>query len=229
MPEPSPSSPDHREWAYGIGKRRAESAMLALRAYGVRSVVLRPPVLIGEGDTSLRLWAYLERLVDGGPLLLPDGGASPLRFLHPGDVGRVILGFVESGLPGGPVYNLAQPDLVTLRSIIEAIAAAAGITPRLVDVPLGEIEGSGIARVFSPYSGPWVSVLDPERARSEWGFVGTPMADYLPAVVRWHLANRPTSSHAGYRHRARERELAEAVRAGTREARPVRRARGNVP
>jgi nucleoside-diphosphate-sugar epimerase len=229
MPEPPPTTPDHREWTYGIGKRRAESAMIALRAYGVRSVILRLPVLIGEGDTSLRLWSCLERLMDGGPILLPDGGATPLRFLHPGDVGRVIARFAESGLPHGPVYNLAQPDLVTLRSTIEGISAAAGITPRMVDVPLDEIERSGIARAFSPYSGPWVSVLDPARAEAEWAFEGTPMTEYLPAVVRWHLENRPTSSHAGYRHRPRERKLAESVRAGIREVQPVRRAGGNAP
>lgn len=211
--EPQAATADHREWSYGIGKRRAEGALLALRAYGVRAAILRLPVLVGEGDTSLRLWAYLERLLDGGPLLVPDGGSNPLRFLHPVDVGNTLVRFAERGLPRGPVYNLAQPEVVTLRSTVEAIAAAAGVVPRVVEIAHSEIERAGIARSFSPYSGPWVSVLDPQRAEDEWGFHGTPMSEYLPAVVKWNLEHRPRSSHAGYSQRAREIVLAESASA----------------
>lgn len=208
-PEPPHGTADHREWSYGTGKRRAEGALLALRvSHGVRGVVLRLPVLMGEGDTSLRLWAYLERILDGGSILLPEGGVSPLRFLHAGDVGHAVVEWAEKGLAPSPIYNLAQPDITTLRATIEMIAAAAGRSPRLVDAPMRELEREGLERSFSPYSGPWVSVLDPARASVEWGFTGTAMERYLPTVVRWHLENRPSGSHSGYLDRALEIDLA---------------------
>ena len=82
-PEPSADSPDHAEWSYGVGKRRAEGVLRVLRAsHGVRATILRLPIVQGEGDGSLRLWAYLERLLDGGPMVLPEGGA-------PGGAARV--------------------------------------------------------------------------------------------------------------------------------------------
>jgi nucleoside-diphosphate-sugar epimerase len=215
-PEPPAGTPDHEQWSYGIGKRRAEHAVLERRAFGVRSVILRLPVLVGEGDTSLRLWSYLERMLDGGPIVLPGGGARSLRFLHPGDVGRAVVSWLEHGLPRGPVYNLAQPEIVTLRATLEAIAAAAGLAPRYLDLPEAEIERAGIDRSFSPWSGPWVSVLDPGRAAAEWSFAGTAMESYLAAAVRAHLDRRPAASHPGYRHRAREIALAESAGTGAR-------------
>jgi nucleoside-diphosphate-sugar epimerase len=212
LPEPPAGTPDHREWAYGIGKRRAEQALRALRgSHGVRGTILRLPVLIGEGDTSLRSWAYVERLLDGGPLLLPDGGARPVRFLYAGDVPHALFRWIEHGLPAGPIYNLAQPRIATLRQAIETMAKAAGVTPRFVDASWEEIERAGIARSFSPYGGKWVSVLDPGRAANQWGFSGTPMEEYLPRVTRWMLEHRPATSHPGYAQRALELGLADSL------------------
>jgi nucleoside-diphosphate-sugar epimerase len=219
VPEPDRAGPDHAQWTYGVGKRRAERALLALRSmHGVRCTILRLPVLIGAHDRSLRLWAYLERLLDGGPILLPEGGAQHVRFLDPGDVGRVLLGWMGGSWPPQVAYNLAQHEVVTLREALETVARAAERPLRAVDASWEEIDGAGLTRAFSPFAGSWVSVLDPERAVRDFGFEATPMADYLPAAVRWHLEHRPARSHLGYAARAREIEIAERIERGS----PVR-------
>jgi nucleoside-diphosphate-sugar epimerase len=211
--EPEPGTPDHAQWLYGVGKRRAEGALLALREmHGVRGVILRLPIIQGEGDGSLRLWAYLERMLDGGPIVLPDGGARPLRHVYAGDVARGVVRLAEQPKPRFPIYNLAQADIVTLREFLARVALAAGLEPRFVDASWAEIEAAGIPADFSPYGGRWASVPDPARA-AEWGFAGSRVADYLPGVVRWHLAHRPAASHAGYAHRAAELALAARLSA----------------
>jgi len=208
-PEPAADADDHPSWAYGVGKRRAESALLALRAtHGVRATILRLPNIQGEGDGSLRLWAWLERFLDGGPVLLPDGGVGPARPLYVGDVARLASQLVNGLVPREPVYNLAQPETVTVRELLERIARAAGVTPRFVEVPWDELFAAGLNGDCAPYASRWSSVLDPSRAASEWGFAGTRLDDYLPAVVRWHLEHRPVRSHVGYATRARERAIA---------------------
>lgn len=212
IPEPPADSPDHAEWRYGTGKRRAERTLLSLRAsHGMRATVLRLPIVQGEADGSLRLWAYLERLLDGGALVLPEGGARLVRHVYAGDVTAAILTLLEREQPRERVFNLSQPETVTLRELVERIAAAAGVTPRFAGADWDEIAAAGLERSFSPYAGPWSSVLDPARAAGELGLVGTRLDEYLPRVVRWHLEHRPTQSHRGYAQRALELELASRV------------------
>jgi nucleoside-diphosphate-sugar epimerase len=207
--EPSTGTLDLREWSYGVGKRRAEQRLLGLRGtHGLRAVALRLPIIQGEGDTSLRLWSYLERMLDGGPLLLPEGGSQLMRFVDAADVARAVVWLVTNPPPQGVVYNLAQPDVITLRQFLERLAAEAGLHPRFVEAPWDDVRAAELDDAFSPYAGKWRSLLDPARAAADWGFEARRVEDYLPRVVRWHLENRPQSSHPGYAQRALEIELA---------------------
>lgn len=208
MAEPDTGSADHPQWAYGIGKRRAESALLALAPRrGVLPLILRLPIVMGEEDDSLRLWAYLERLMDGGPIVIPEAGRMRRRFLYVEDLASALVRFAGEGLPSGTTYNLAAPGVTTLREVLEVAACASGRTLRIAEASWEECAASGLTRAFSPLAGPWASVLDPGRASADWGFAGTALPDYLPAVVRWHLERRP-ASHDGYAERGREIEFA---------------------
>jgi nucleoside-diphosphate-sugar epimerase len=217
MAEPEAGTQDHVQWSYGIGKRRAERALFGLRAtHGLRATALRLPILQGEGDATLRLWAWIERLLDGGPVLLPDGGERPVRHLDVADLAAAIVTLAGVEAPRHAAYNLAQPDVVTFRGFLERVAKAAGVRPKFVDASWDEIRSAGIDLAALPYAGRWASVLDPARAAGEWGFAGTPTDAWLPRAVRWHLEHRPARSHEGYAQRPRELELAARLGAGTR-------------
>jgi nucleoside-diphosphate-sugar epimerase len=205
MAEPAPGTRDHGEWAYGVGKRRAEAALRRLRvSHGVRGIALRLPVVQGAGDTrSRRLWAYLERLLDGGGLLLPDGGANLLRFVWAEDVARAVVQLVQGAWPAEAAYNLAQPQDVTLRELVTGCACELGVAPKLVDASAEWLAAHGFDHSLSPYSGRWCSRPDPTLA-AEWGFHGTPWQEWLPQVVRAHRTGAPRVSHPGYAHRAQE-------------------------
>jgi hypothetical protein len=60
----------------------------------------------------------------------------------------------------------------------------------------------------SPFSGRRMSFLDPGRARTELGFVPTPLEACLGAIVASFLAHPPAAPPEGYATRARERALA---------------------
>lgn len=216
IPEPDPpDSYEHASWSYGVGKRRAERTLIGLRAtHGVRATILRLPIIQGEGDGSRRLWAYLERMLDGGPLMLPDAGAMLARFVYAGDVARFIAR-LASEAPRSSVYNLAQPDAVPLRAFLDQVGRIAGVTPRWIDSSWDECRAAGLDETFSPYAGRWRSMLDPSRAATEMGFVAQRFEEYLPGVVRWHLEHRPRS-HPGYELRERELTLARRLGAGAR-------------
>jgi nucleoside-diphosphate-sugar epimerase len=172
---------------------------------------LRLPIVQGEGDVSLRLWAYLERLLDGGPVLLPEGGAELVRFVDARDVGRAVVRLLEDVPPRAAAYNLAQPDVVTLREFLERVATEAGVRPRFVDVSWSEALAAGLEPAFSPYATRWRSLLDPSAAAGEWGFLAARTEAYLPRVVRWHLEHRPSAHHPGYAGRDLEKQVASRV------------------
>lgn len=209
IPEPAPESSDHGAWRYGVGKRRAEQALRGAReAHGIETVALRLPTVQGEGDSSFRLWAYLERMLDGGPLVLPDGGKRPVRFLDAADLAMALARIGGAQRLAQDAYNLASPDIRPLRELLEHVARVAGLGARFVEASWEECRAAGLDARFLPYAGHWASVLDPSRAAAELGIVCTRSEDYLPRIVRWHLEHRPQASHESYAQRARELELA---------------------
>lgn len=213
MREPAPGTPDHGEWSYGMGKRRAEAALDRLAARGVAALALRLPVVQGEDDPSLRLWGWLERMLDGGPVPLPDGGTRRVRFVYAGDVGRAAVRLVEGPWPRERALNLAQPDDLSLASFLSRVADAAGVAPRFVAFARPAMEAAGLDPTALPYVGRWSSVPDPTRALEELGFPATALDEWLPRVVRAHLDRRPPS-HPGYAQRKRERAWLESLAAG---------------
>ncbi len=214
IPEPPEGTRDHANWVYGRGKREAEASLRAhAAARGGRDVVLRLPVVQGAGDGTRRLWAYLERLRDGGPLLLPGGGREPVRFVWAEDVARVLASLAGGLSPAGSVYNLAQPDEPPLRELLGRAASALGVAPRFVPCDEADLAGAGLDLQVSPFSGPWCSRPDPSLAAAELGFRGAPSTEWLPEVVRAHLAEDSPASHPGYTQRPRELALAARLAA----------------
>jgi nucleoside-diphosphate-sugar epimerase len=213
VPEPAGES-DRREWEYGMGKRGAEDVLReAWSASGFPGTALRLPVVNGERDHTRRLESYLWRLLDGGPLLVPDGGAARLRHIYASDVVRTLAGLLGRADTFGRAFNLCQDETPTLRELLEQVAALLGSRPAMVDVSEARLEAAGLApRAVSPFSSRWISHLDASLARAELGFRPTPLAQALESIVTSflaHLPERPPDNYSG-----RERELALAASLG---------------
>lgn len=214
IPEPEPATRAWYNWEYGMGKREAEAALRRCgAARGVPTLALRCPVVQGEADgaASRRLWAWLERMRDGGPVLLPDGGAQPVRFVYAGDVARALVALADGPWPREPALNLAQPEECSLRAFLAEVAACAGLATEFVDVS-GEVLAAEGLEECATYWGRWCSRPDPAAAFAALGFTTRGPSEYLPSVVRAHLAHPPAASHEGYAHRARELALAARLR-----------------
>ena len=211
MPAPAAGTRDRREWEYGMGKRAAEEALALYGAeQGFKTLALRLPVVQGEADgsASLRLWGWLERMRDGGPVLLPDGGEQIVRFIYAGDVAAALLRL--AGMPAWPeppALNLAQPGECRLKAFLELAGASAGLRPDFITVSGAELEKAGLADTCAPYWGRWCSRPNPAAAFA-LGFSARAHADYLPGVVRAHIEHPPVISHPGYACRAAELALA---------------------
>jgi nucleoside-diphosphate-sugar epimerase len=211
LPEPPRESPDHEEWRYGVGKRACEDVLAsAFAERGFPGTRLRIPMVNGERDYHRRIEGYLWRLLDGGPVIVPDGGVVRVRHVYGGAVVAAITRLLGDPRTFGQAYNLCQDETPTLLEMVELLQELVGSHAPLVPVASSEIEAAGLTTVkVSPFSTRWMSFLDPTRARRELSFVHPAVSTYAAAIVASQLAHWPADPPAGYLRRADERRLAE--------------------
>jgi nucleoside-diphosphate-sugar epimerase len=186
---------------YLEGKRWCETALA--RSGDFPWTVIRPPAVFGPADHTLRIAAYMQRVQDGGPLLVPEESyerQAGLSWVK--DIGYACA--LACDLRKDVVrkaYNAAFEG-VSVRDLIEGIARAMGKPVRIHPMPFADLPDGA-----SPY-GPDPKrsagyVLD--RARKELGFEPSALEDALAETLAWYRVARP--SHPGYVNRATELAL----------------------
>lgn len=201
----APSPAEHDEWAYGIGKRGAEDVLAAAADLPVTR--LRLPMVNGELDYRRRIEAYVWRILDGGPLVVPRAGGIA-RHVYSGAVIRAIVKLIDDPPRAGQAFNLAQAEQPTVRELVERIAGRLGARPDVIELPAEALEEAGLSvSAASPFSNAWMSVIDPARAVAELGFEHPALDVYLDSILASLFAAWPSGPPAGYAQRGRELEL----------------------
>ena len=190
---------------YMEGKRWSETALA--RSHDFPWTVIRPPAVFGPADHTLRIAAYIQRVEDGGPLLVPvESYERQAGLAWVKDIGYAcaLACDLRKDLTG-KAYNAAFEG-VSLKSLIEGIASAMGKPARLHPMPFARLPDGA-----SPYGpDPRRSagyVLD--RARKQLGFEPSALEDALAETLAWYRVARP--SHPGYANRAGEIAIAGAA------------------
>lgn len=207
--------PDLGEWAYGVGKRACEDALAeAYARFRFPATRVRIPMVNGERDPYRRLETYLWRLLDGGPVLVPDGAPARTRHVYGDEVARFLVAILGRPVTYGRAFNLAQEETPSLPELLEKLRALVGSRSELVPVAPDALAKAGLdPRAVSPLSTPWMSFLDPARARDELGFRHLPLDAYLGRLTASFLAHPPPAPTPGYELRAQEIALAAALQA----------------
>ena len=187
---------------YLDGKRWCET--LLARNKDLPWTVIRPPAVFGPADHTLRIAAYIQRIADGGPLLVPaETYERRANLAWAKDIGfACALACDPRKDTTHKAYNAAFDD-VSLRDLIEGIAEALGMPARIHPIPFEQLPEDA-----SPY-GP-----DPRRhsgyvidmARHELGFEPSALGDAVAETLGWYRVERP--SHPGYAKRKQELALA---------------------
>jgi nucleoside-diphosphate-sugar epimerase len=197
-----PGGKDHDDWVYGVDKRAAEEVLMdAWNDDGFPYTTLRLPMVNSERDHHNRIYGYWLRLLDGGPILVPDGAGLPLRHVYGGDILRAAL----LGRPGR-AYNISQDETLTIDDFLARLAAAAGKPLRIVRVAREKLNAMNLLPDCSPFSGEWMSVLDNQRSKVELGMKYTAVNEYLKRLVAYHQ-EQPRRGTPVYLQRPRELEV----------------------
>jgi len=212
MPEPPRKNEnDHSNWLYGHQKRQAEDVFAsAWRERGFPYTSLRLPMVNSERDHYHRIYGYILRLHDGGPILVPDGPDLPLRHVYGRDVVRAITRMTQTDHGKGEAYNIGQDESVSLDDFLKMLSAFTRQSLRIARFPRETLERARLLPDCSPFSGRWMSALDNTRSKVELGIGYTPMRTYLQKLVEFFLS-RPLTPIPEYARRSEELRLAAGL------------------
>ena len=208
---PDPNTYDDEEWLYGMEKRLVEDTLAqAFADHGFPYTALRLPMVNSERDNFKRLYSYMLRLKDGGPILVPDTPDLPLRHIDAVDVVQAIMRLLEGDMGRGRVYNISQEETLTLDEFLALMGEFLYCTPSILRVSRETLEAEGFLPDCSPFSEAWMSELDNARSKQELGMVYTPVRDTISRIVS-HYQRHPSSPPVGYSRRQAELQLAASL------------------
>lgn len=106
----------------------------AIKASALDWTIARPTMIYGApGDRNM--WRLLQLLRRSPVIPLPGGGRGLQQPVHVEDLARAIVAAFESPAAIGNCYDIAGPEPLPFRQVVEQAAAAVGRRPRLVPVP----------------------------------------------------------------------------------------------
>ncbi len=203
--KPPEEEKDTPLWTYTMGKIDSEHTLF--EQTDIPFTIIRPPVVLGPEDVTLRGYFYFQRLMDGKPLLINNGGVQSFRLAYSHDLAKGYLLAMNSDKAAGQVYNLAQGEVVTLKKLIDLSAEALDVKPELVSVPT-EVFKQTEFEYPETYGNMINFMLDNSKAESELGYTTTSFKDWLTSTVHWYRDEYQGKDSAGYEHRDREVKFA---------------------
>jgi nucleoside-diphosphate-sugar epimerase len=185
-------APDDHPNPYVQHKASSERALFRLHAAsGFPVSTVRPPFVHGPRQPFYREQFFWDRLLDGRPIILPNGGAAPMQWAYASDVAEACVRAFEVREATGEAFNMAHVEPTTKRSFVEALARAAGVEPTLVAVPRERIEAAG-GDVFTGnlYFGEYLDLpsitVVVEKAPRLLGVTPTSLEAALDSTYAWY-------------------------------------------
>lgn len=186
-----------------------------------RVLVARPGLIVGYGDPSDRFGYWPGRIAqaeDGSPVLVPPLGA-PAQVIDVRDLAAWLVRCAEDRVAG--TYN-AVGDVCSIADVLRACAAAVGHSPRWVEVSDAWLTAHEVEPWMGPeslplwlpqpaYAGFMTRRNDAARAA---GLDLRPLADTVPAALRWERECGLTRARRAGLSRGREDALVRAVSVG---------------
>jgi len=185
--------------AYGRSKAEGEAAV---RASFPTATIIRPSLVFGREDQLTNRFAQMARL----PFLPVIAGGTKFQPVYVADLAQAIAAAALDPLThAGRNYEIGGPEVMTMRTLNERIAALAGQSPAIAPVPnfvaelmakLGFLPGAPLTR------DQWAmlqtdNVAAPGAPGLEaFGITPTPLAAVAPAWLdRFHKGGRFAPRH----------------------------------
>ena len=193
---------------YGILKRQCEDKLW--RAHDEIQFpvsVLRPTFVSGPGDPTLRDFFWIERILDGFPLLVPGTEDYAFQQVYVLDVARAFVDLLDHEKSIGQAYNVAAEEIFSLNDYLMALAGLLKRDVELVFVSQSDFDGLPVSTnpfgdVF-PFNTRRTAVFSLTKIKKDLNYHSTPFKEWMPLTIDWYL-NVFKKHSTGYDHRKKE-------------------------
>jgi nucleoside-diphosphate-sugar epimerase len=193
LDEDAPLVPDDFPNPYGAHKAGTERMLFRMhRESEFPATTFRPPFVYGPRQPFYREQFFWDRMRDGRPIILPDGGDTLMQWGFAPDIAVACARSIEIDDAIGEAFNIGHEDAITQRAFVEALARVAGTEPRFVAIPRAAIiEAGGQLVGDNVYFGEYLD-LPPittriDKARRILGFEPTLFEAALGVTRDWYL------------------------------------------
>lgn len=206
---------------YGALKALCEKAAEA--AMPGRVANIRPGLIIGPEDPTGRFTHWPTRLAEGGEVLCPGDGSTPVQYIDARDLASWLVHLIEQRTVG--TMNALGPEKrITMKDVIDACNAAAGnkATPVWVDSKF--LAQHGVAPwaempMWIPNEGEDIGFGTTSNARAlKAGLTFRPIGDTAKDTLAW-LDTLPDSQKQRFRSSGIARDKEDKVLAAWKAAR----------
>ncbi|TFF25292.1 complex I NDUFA9 subunit family protein [Jiella endophytica] len=120
------------ESAYARSKAAGEAAVLQTIP---EATILRPSIIFGAEDQFFNRFADMSRFSPFLPLI--GGGTTRYQPVYVGDVAEAVADTVEGKVPGGRIYELGGPEILSFREMMEEMLRVVGRKRSFINIPYG--------------------------------------------------------------------------------------------
>ena len=215
MDEDAPVGPTHlpeSEWD-GYGPNKVLAERIVQDGFGAKTLITRPPVIVGPGDRTDRFTYWVDRIDDGGEILVQGETSDPIQFVDVRDLSEFYVHLLENSTTG--IFNTEGPGSpLTTAGLVHGIKAITSTPSTFTwvdwDFLLDEGETpQGSLPFWRPPRGRFINYgrMDNRRA-IDAGMTFRPLADIARDTLDWHRTRSAEQQEQLRVGISREREAA---------------------
>ncbi len=190
MPVPTPvDGPVVREEQLDTKGYRIVLTEEAVLRHQPEATHFRYPFVYGERQPLPREWMIVRRILDGRPhIILPDGGQTLHHFGYNENLAHAILLAIDNPANTyGQIYNAADSEVLTLRTVVELIAKGLDHPLEIINMPW---ELAVPARPLITQPETTHRVLDTTTMQRDFGYRDlVPPREAVVRTAKWLVAN----------------------------------------
>lgn len=203
-------------WDYGIDKIKCENVLWKSHDEKKFPVsMLRPTYVSGPEDPARRDWFWIERILDGKPLLVPGDGNFKFQQVYIEDVAEIFCKVVETDKSIGQAYNVAGDESFTLNEYLLQLMKLLNKKSDVFHIDQKEFDNLEISYsnggdVFT-FNTRRDAVFSLQKIKDQLGYSTTPFNEYMKITIDWFQNDHKNHSN-GYSRRDEEVNIINSLK-----------------